>query len=231
VGCIDASYQIYQGEYYQALKQVVTAVGYMAVPTVLGYVVGIPYIGFLCIGGMTAYAGYSVMINSHSFYQEYMSEENELKSAVAYRDLFKLISESLLQHIYDFDDSVRSYDIRINNLMAFFEKAVIKAQLEEKGEFGQKLYEYIYAPSIEEKYVLANKILQGELTEIEAEGLKAKHITLTLGEQSYEHCVESNNSGNSNKDVEHYYCYNDGAEVLDHITIRNDGNVEVIEHL
>jgi len=197
----EALHQLCQGEHYQALKQVATTGFYMSVQ----YVINIPYVGFLYIGAITAYTGYAVIVNSYSLYQEYMSEESELKSAAAYRHVFKLMSESLLQHIYDFDDSVRSYESRINNLMASFEKTLVKTPLEEKNEFDHKLYEYI--------------LLQEELSKMEAEGLKAKRFKIDLGEQNYGDCVEAKNITSSAMGEEHYYCYNEEKEILTHISI------------
>ena len=228
VSAIEASYQVHNGEYYQGLTQVATTALYMAVPTVIGYV-GIPYVGFLYGVGMTVYTGYNVMFNSYSLYQKYMSEENELRSAIAYRGLFKFISDSPLQYIYDFGDDVRSYNIRINNLMLSLEKVTLKAQMEEEGEFGQKLYKHGYASSIEEKYKLLNKILQGALSDGEVEGLKAEYLKFTSEQQNYEHCVKIKNSSNSDTNVEHYYCYNEDKQIFTHLAVSDNDNIEVVE--
>ena len=116
------------------------------------------------------------------------------------------------------------YEVQINNIKLGLEKAAIKTQLEAQEEFGQKLYDYIYGPMIEERYSLLNKVVLGQITQEAAGNLKAKHMKVTLENQSYEHCMEvrniedniANGNSQSKSDIddasgsktEHYYCYN-----------------------
>lgn len=117
-----------------------------------------------------------------------------------------------------------------------FTKNTIK-NLREKGEFGQKLYDYIYTPAVEEKYDLLNKVLQGVLTAEDAESLQSKQIELELEKQSYKHCIEIKNTNIVNSDRSfdnnktHYYCYNDTQPILIHIAIGNPNDIEIIEYL
>jgi len=186
---------------------------------------------------MVAYTAYSAITNSYSFYLERNNDaESTYKSAIAYKDLMQTFSASPLQKLYDFATIAKLYEILINNAVLELEKTAIKTKLEAQGVFGQKLYKYIHEPTLEEKYDLSNKILQGRITKEEAETLKAQHISINLGAQSYEHCREIKDTfndriiSNDENDIVHYYCYNEGKEMLDHIVIGNT-NIQVIEHL
>ncbi len=244
ISALDISYQFYQGEYASAVTQGTTTISYMVAPYAISYI-GIPYLGFAYGTAMAIYTGYGAVSNLYSFYQEYGSIEVSLRSATAYKDLTQMLSYSSLQYVYDFASATKEYEVQINNIKLVLEKAAIKTQLEAQGEFGKKLYDYIYGPLLEEKYALLNQALQGIITEDEIETLKAKHITITSDEQIYEHCMEirnieaninsssqsnRDNGESSNADVEHYYCYNDKHKMLGHVLI-GDNHFEVIESL
>jgi hypothetical protein len=197
---------------------------------------------------MAAYIGYSAITNAYSFYLERNSDiESILRSTMAYRDLTQTLSESPLQQLYDFASTARGYEFQLNNITLAAEKKALKSKVvEEKGEFGQKLYDYIYEPLLEEKYRLLNQVLQGVISKDETETLKAKYIKISSGEQSYEHCMEikdavNNNENDSdrkisssknskastgdesnNADIKHYYCYNDEKKLLDYVLIGNN---------
>ena len=225
----DVLYQAYQGLYEQAIKQALVSAGYMTVPTMIAYA-GIPYIGFAYGAGMTLYTGYSAITNAYSFYQEYGSIGFELRSATAYKDITQALLNSPFQQVYDFTSAMQEYVVKVNNINLSLEKEAIKSQLEMQGEFGQKLYNYIYAPALEEKYDLLSKILQGILTEEQAEA----YIKITLEEQIYEHCMEIKSiesNGNQEEFNKEYYCYNEDQQILDHIMIGENREVEVIARL
>jgi hypothetical protein len=185
---VDVLYNTYHGECRQALKQTATTVGYMALSTTISYM-GIQYLGFVYGTAIAVYTVYSAVSNLYSLYQEYDSIEVLLKSTTVYKDLSQTLSYLPLQYVYDFVDASKKYEMKINNIKLGLEKAALKTKLDEKGEFGQKLYEYIYEPILEEKYALLNKVLQGSITEEEAELLKAKHIRVKSDDASYEHCT------------------------------------------
>ena len=78
-------------------------------------------------------------------------------------------------------------------------------------------------------------MLQGSITEEEVEVLKAKHIKIESDNASYEHCLEIRDSGESISNdesniTEHYCCYSDEKEILDHIVVDNT-NFQIIEYL
>ncbi len=242
----EAMYQTYYGEYTQAFQTVATTIGYMALPSLIAYTT-IPYLGLAYGIGMVGYTGYSAITNANSFYLERTSDvESVLRSTMAYRDLAQALSKSPLQQLYDFTKIAKEYEVELNNIVLVAEKEALKIKLvEENGDFGQKLYDYIYGSLLEEKYSLLNQVLQGVITEDETKSLKAKHIKITLDEQSYEHCMEirnieaninsssqsnRDNGEDSNADVEHYYCYDDKHKMLDHVLI-GDNHFEVIERL
>jgi hypothetical protein len=229
IGAVDVLRLAYQEEYTQALKQAATTIGYMALPSMLAYT-AIPYLGFAYSVGMTIYTGYSAFNNAYSFYLERNDVESMLRSTIAYKDLTKTLSESPLQQLYDFASITKGYEVQINKIHLAMEKAAIKTQLEEKGEFGRKLYEYIYEASVEEKYDLLNKVLQGSITGEEAEAIKAKHIKIISDDQSYEHCMEVSNT-DADTNGEHYYCYNEEQEVLNHILIGDNNYIQIIGYL
>ena len=230
IGGSEALYQTYSGEYMQALNTVATTAGYMALPGLLAYT-AIPCLGLAYGIGMAVYTGYSAITNAYSFYLERTSDvESMLRSSMAYKDLTKILSESPLQQIYDFASTARGYEFELNSIALVAEKEALKSKLvEEKREFGQKLYDHIYEPLLEEKYNLLNQALQGNITQEEAKILKAKHIKIESDNARYEHCMEI-----KDKDVdtnsEHYYCYNYEKKQLDYVLI-GDNLLEVIERL
>ena len=181
------------------------------------------------------YTGYSSITNTYSFYQGYGSLEFHLRSAISYKDFIQVLANSPLQQIYDFTAFSKEYAVKVNKINLNIEKTAIKTQLEAKGEFGCKLYDYIYAPSLEKKYTLLNKVIEGSLMKEQAESLKTKHIKIILENQAYEYCMEIKDigvisDGNANED--HYYCYNDAQQILDHVVIgESRGYFEVIERL
>jgi hypothetical protein len=226
---IDITNQLSKGKIQEAGIQAITSISYMAIPTMLSFT-GIPYLGFAYGSLMAGYSGYHAVSNAYSLYSEYGTVEWQLKSAIAYKDLYEVFANSPLQYTYDFASNAKQYEIKANTIKLEMEKAQIKQHLEAKGEFGDKLYDYIYSPMLEEKYSLLNKIISGELTEEQAATLKAKHISMTIGEQHYEHCMEVKN------DVmvittEEYYCYNENQQILDHIILGQEGAVLTIEKL
>ncbi|MCT4635303.1 MAG: tetratricopeptide repeat protein [Rickettsiales bacterium] len=236
VSATDILYKAYQGEYTQALKQLTTTASYMALPIIIESTG--PYLSFTYGAGITLYSGYIAITNLYSFYQEYGSVKFELKSTTAYKDITKVVSSSPLQQIYDFAVTSKQYQIKINNINLDLEKTAIKTQLEAKGDFGKKLYEYVYSPILDVKYDLLNKIILGELTEEQFESLRAKHIKITIDNQAYDHCIEINSikefsyAGNSATNRESYYCYNEEQQILDHILVgKNLEYVEIIERI
>jgi hypothetical protein len=240
--------QIYQGEYQAAMKHAATTAAYMALPSI-GYV-GVP-LGVAYGAGMVVYTGYNGILNTYSFYQEYNGPDSELRSSIAYKDLAESLSNSPLQWIYDFEGMAKGYEVKLNELKLVGEKKVALEELKSTyGEFGEKLYVYIYEPLIEEKYDLLNKVLAGDLTEEGAQALKSKQISLSTDGLSYEHCVEikeqgkyqhdygrysestgDENHANEDEGETHYYCYNAEQQVLDHINIDQLNEVRVIEQI
>jgi hypothetical protein len=246
ISAADILYQTYQREYTQALTHVLMTIGYMVLPSIVSYI-SIPYLGIVYGIIITTYTGYSAVVNLQSFYKECTSIKFALKSATAYKYLAEVLSESPLQLVYDFATTTKEYQVQINNLNLIIEKAVIKTMLEEKEEFGQKLYDSIYAPFLEEKYNLMNKMLQSSLRSETAESMKAKHLTITTSDQSYMHCLEikntedHHNSGdnrnhyknhysNTHTTTAHYYCYNAEQQVLERVILGKDNEIIVIEH-
>lgn len=226
---VDIGYKVYQGEYGQALTQGLTTASYMLIPVAISFV-AIPYVGFMYGATLAIHSGYSAINNAYSLYQEYNSVERQLKSGIAYKDISEFLANSPLQRIHDFVDKSRYYEVKINAISLKIEKAQIKQKLEIKGEFGSKLYDYIYMPMLEEKYTLLNKVANGELTKEQAGVLKAKHVAITIEEQSYEHCMEVVKLQVIKMD--HYYCYNEEQQILDHVLIGENGRyIEILERL
>jgi hypothetical protein len=226
---INIKNQLYQGEVQEAGIQAITTIGYMALPTALAFT-GVPYLGFAYGAMMAGFTGYHAVNNARSLYSEYGTVEWQLKSAVAYKGLYEILANSPLQHTYDFTSNAKQHEIKANSIKLEVEKSQIKQHLEAKGEFGNKLYDYIHAPTLEEKYNLLNKIISGELTEAQAAALKTKHIAMTIGIQHYEHCIEVKNNMTI-VTAEEYYCYNENQQILDHVLVGDNGIVESIERL
>jgi uncharacterized protein YehS (DUF1456 family) len=214
----DVIYKFYEGEYTQALSQATTSISYALLPTMMASF-GIPHIGFTYSVGLAIYGGVNTIANIQLLYNEFNQKDFKLNSNIAYQNLVEALSTTFLQNFYDFIQKAKEC-----------EKTAFKVKLEEKGEFGQKLYEYIYAPVLEEKYVLLNLVVNGELTEEQAKSLKAKHVKISLESQIYQHCTEIRNVEND-RDAEQYYCYNEEQQILDHIAITGDGVIEIMERL
>ncbi|WP_165379571.1 hypothetical protein, partial [Rickettsiales endosymbiont of Peranema trichophorum] len=102
IGGLEASYQVYQGAYLEALKHVAITGAYMALPTAMA-AAGIPYGSLVLVASMTAYSGYHLMSNVHSLYIEYTGEDNAAKSSEAYANLYSSLAGTPLQYIYEFD--------------------------------------------------------------------------------------------------------------------------------
>lgn len=226
IGIIDMTYKAYQGEIGQAIMQGVTTIGYMAIPYVISFT-KIPYIGFIYSSAMAIYTGYSAITNAHSFCLECYSKDSALKSITAYKNVAEALSNTPLQLVYDFLSISKEYSIKLNKINYEKEKTYFKQQSEAKGEFGSKLYNYIYIPVLKEKYDLLNKIIQGFLTIEEAEALKTKHIKITIENISYDHCMEVKDM---KKDIdnssEYYYCYNEEQQILDCVIIGETKDIE-----
>jgi preprotein translocase subunit SecA len=217
----------YNGQYYRALEQAGTTMFYMSLPYMLSHTnkpIALSY-GF----SMAVYSGYNAIANAYSFMQE-DSIEAKLKSAGAYQDLAQAFAASSLQHVYDFKTKAQEYQLQLNNLMLTIEKSSVQKQLQAQGEFGQKLYDYIYAPALDEKYDLLNRVAQGEVTAEEAENLKAKEFELSFIDQPNKHCRQFH-SANDNIPGEHYYCFNQDEQTIEHIVVSGDQRFEVVELL
>ena len=192
-------------------QQVLTIASYMLLPTMIG-LIDIPYIGFCYSVGLLAYSGYNALANGYFIYNEFNQKDFYLNSKLAHRNLAEILSTTPLQHVYDFLSKAKEY-----------EKEIYKLQLEEKGEFGQKLYEYIYFPIIEEKYEILNKLKQGVITEEESKQIKSKNIQVI----HYDFCKEVLELKKEEK-TDHYYCYDEEQQTLDHIIIIGEGYIEKI---
>ncbi|WP_207215398.1 hypothetical protein, partial [Rickettsiales endosymbiont of Peranema trichophorum] len=106
---LEATYQVYQGEYAEALKQVLITTVYMALPIVMG-AGGLPHAGLIFTSGMTVYSLYHLMSNVHSLYIEYTSDENGVRSASGYGEVYSLLARTPLQYVYEFDSSRGEYN-------------------------------------------------------------------------------------------------------------------------
>jgi hypothetical protein len=176
------------------------------------------------------YTGYSAVENLYSFYEEFGSRESYLKSYTAYQYLTQTLSNTPLKLIYDFRSTSNAYEIKINKMIVDIEKEAAKVRLEKEGEFGQKLYNYIYSPIIEQKFDLLNKIRLGVVTKDEAKALELKQIKLTSEYQNYDHCLEIG-LDDAEERSNHYYCYSETKQILDHIVVTGTANIEMVEHL
>jgi hypothetical protein len=221
-------YQLQLGEYQQAFNVASSTLGAMALPVILA-MANRPYLGLAYGAWMAAVNAYGAVTNAYSFVLELSDEDIGLRSAMAYKDLAVTLAGSPLQSLYDFESKATEYKIRVNDLLFDKEKAIVEAQMEEHGEFGQKVFEHISLPFIVEKYALMSDVIRGILTEEEAQDLQANHVTITSKQQSYEHCMELMSEGS--KSSSEYYCYNLSDQVLDHVELTAEGGIVIIEHL
>jgi hypothetical protein len=231
----DTLYQLYLGEYKEAFRSAASTTAYIALPYLLALVP--PYIAIISNIIMKTYVAYGTINNAYKLYRDLTQPEAGLKSSIAYKDLTKTLSNSALQKLYDFAASSKKYELQ---QMGYELELTRVALLKEQGEFGQKLYDYVYAPKIEERYHLSNQVSLSIITEEEAKALVARqHVMVN---SNYTHCLEINYEEIENiksyshrkTDIdgaylEHYYCYNNANKILDHVTIA--GNTTTIEQL
>ena len=173
--------------FYKVGPQFSTTLSYMLLPKMIASF-GIPHIGFAYSFGLAIYGGLNTIANIQSLYNEFNHKDFKLNSNIAYQNIAEKLSTTYLQNLYDFTSKAKEY-----------EKEAYKIKLEEKGEFGQRLYEYIYSRVIDEKYDLQTN-------------LKAKHIKVL----NYDHCMEVIELKEEDLS-DHYYCYNEEQQILDHI--------------
>jgi hypothetical protein len=190
-----------------------------------------PYLGFAYGVWAAVSTAYNAALNAYSFALELNEDDAGLKSKVAHKELTEWLAESPLQYLYDFRAQVTDYKLQINDMLFTAEKLVLQSHLAEKGEFGHKIFDYVYLPMLIDKYNLLSDIIKGILTEEEAEALKAKHIAIVSEQQHYE-CVEVRYTEDNNyhNDIKNYHCFNMDNQLLDHFTISNDGAIRFVEH-
>jgi hypothetical protein len=196
-------YQVHLGEYHKAFNTGAATLNAMALPYILA-MCNKPYLGFAYGIWVAASTAYSAVLNAYSFALELSENDANLKSTVAHKELVEWLAASPLQGVYDFEARATEYKLQINELL--FEKATVKAQ----GEFGQKVFDYIYLPTLTENYSLS---------------------TITSGSMVYDFCREAKAPQGIESGLEHYYCYSVERQVLDHVVITGDRGLEVVERL
>lgn len=77
INAIDAAHYLYLVQYEKAAEHIMTTVGYMALPYIIG-LFGMPHISLVYSATMTAYSGYSAISNAYLFYLEVNSEESSV---------------------------------------------------------------------------------------------------------------------------------------------------------
>lgn len=115
VNIADISYKLYQEEYIGAAQQVATIAAYMALSSVIA-ATGIPYIGLLYSSFILGYTGYNSISNAYSFYQEYGSDNFNMKYYEAYKNVAQTFSNTPLQTFYDFSAKAAEYKLALNML-------------------------------------------------------------------------------------------------------------------
>jgi tetratricopeptide (TPR) repeat protein len=224
----EAMYQLQLGEYQQAFNIASSTMSAMTLPIILA-MANRPYLGLAYGAWMSTVNAYSAITNAYSFSLEVSDEDASFRSAMAYKDLSVTLASSPLQSLYDFESKATEYKLQINDLRFEKEKAIFQSQMQ--GEFGQKVFDYIYLPELIEKYVLLNDVIRGELTEEEVQSLESKPIAISYGELEYDHCVKTEEPTMLEETAEHYYCCNIAGQLLDHVVITSSRSLEVLESL
>ena len=94
------------------------------------------------------------------------------------------------------------------------------------------MLDYIYLPTLFEKYALLNNIILDTLTIEEAQALSSSHISIASSDRNYDHCIEIKTIGDGNgTDPKQYYCYNDKQQLLDHVLVGKDNHIQILEGL
>ena len=171
-----------------------------------------------------------VCVNLYTEFKDYISDRGSLRSLTAYKELFQTLSTTSLNELYDFSAQAIEYEIAINNAKLSLETENIKLFLAAKGEFGEKLYEHIYAPAIKEKYDILNKIAQGSLNQEQADALKTNHLIIELENRIYNHCIEIKTIITPD-DKKDFICYSEDLQVIDHLIIGENNTLESVENL
>jgi hypothetical protein len=225
IGVAETMYQLQLGEYRTAFSVAAGTVSAMALPVILA-MANRPYLGFAYGAWIATSTTYGAITNAYSFATEIGSSDLALRSATSYKDLAEWFAASPAQALHDFVAKAKEYKLQINDLLFEKEKSILQTQI--KGEFGQKVFDYIYLPELLEKYVLLNGMTRGELTEEEAQSLKSKSVAISYGALKYDRCVRTENS--RDEASEYYYCCNTAGQILDHVVLTG-GRLEVLENL
>jgi tetratricopeptide (TPR) repeat protein len=221
-------YQLQLGEYQKAFNVASSTMSAMVLPVILA-MANRPYLGLAYGAFMAAVNAYGAVTNAYSFYLEVSDEGATLRSVTAYKDLAVKLAASPVQSLYDFKFEATEYKLQINALL--FEREKSLAQAKVKGEFEQKVLDYIYLPMLAENYELSNDVIRGILTEEEAQSLKYKPVAISYGELGYDHCVRTEDFTRLEKTIEHYYCCNIAEQILDHVVLTSSLSLEVLESL
>jgi hypothetical protein len=227
LGTVGTTYQLSLGKYQEALEVTVDLFNVMALPYIL-LRANRPHLSF-AYGVLVALStAYDATSNIYSFASELVNiDDTTLKSYRAYKGLVEILAVSPLQLLYDFNSFINEYNLQINAILLRKEKLAIEAQLQEQGEFGQKLLDYIYLPALTAKYDLLNNAIIGTITEEKKAEVSKFKPAYSL--HSYDHCIETNVALSSEEGTERYYCYNVERQVIDHILIVGDNDLEVLE--
>jgi tetratricopeptide (TPR) repeat protein len=198
-------YQIQLGEYKKPFHVASSTISAMSLPVVIA-IANMPYLGVAYGALIASSTAYGAITNAYSFALEFGSADGALRSAMVYKDLAEWLSSSPVQGLHDFGAKAKEYKLQINDLLFEKEKSIVQAQV--KGEFAQKVFDYIYLPELIDKYILQNKVIRGKLTEEEAQSLESKPVAISYGELEYDHCVKTEEPTMLEETAEHYYCCN-----------------------
>jgi hypothetical protein len=228
LGMAHITYRLSLGKYRKALEVTVDMFNAMALPYILLRETR-PYLSFSYGMLVALSAVYDAISNVHSFFLEMINiDDTTLKSCSAYKGLVESLATSPLRSLYDFQDGINGYDLQINDILFKKEKLAIEARLQDQGEFGQKLFDNIYLPALTARYDILNNAITGTITE-KAEASKFKPLARLDGLRSYDQCIETKVVLPSEEGAERYYCYNVERQVIDHIAVVGDNDLEVLE--
>jgi hypothetical protein len=223
----------YQEEYEQAVQQTIVSATYILLPYAMqNNAIAVKITEFM----ISTYPIAPVIIalastaSIYKFYHilgNFTSDQGNINSMVAYKNLCHGLSEIVPKSLYDFTTKAIDLELSINKAKSNIEvENAEKYLIETKGIFGQKLHEHIYKKIIIEKYEILNKVLSGKITQEEADNLKTNHVIIKQENMAEYQCIEFKNLASKHNNDREYYCHND--KVIDNVLIGENNIIKDI---
>ena len=210
---VSAGYAYYEDGLLPALYSLSTSAAYMVLPGI-ALAGASPCLTLAYTAFMAMFTGYHAVTNVYFFFYS-----REVHSYVAYKDFSKWLAEKT--GFQAFENKTKEYELKINDIQAEIEHHATETNLlSEQGEFGAKIYQYIYAPVITAKHDLQQSVIEGLIPQ-EAADQTLNTQLVSIKDTSYNLCRSETDQD--------YYCSHKEQEIH-HVKIVGS-TLQVIEIL